>query len=74
MTFTAQDIEAEHIAALASLTPQQRRALERVRNARQHARFNGRFPEENLAAQFRSEAEKRTRETEPLPALHLSAA
>lgn len=58
---TAADIEAEHRAALATLTPDQRRALDRLANARQRTNFNGRFPQENLQAIFTAEAEARTR-------------
>ena len=53
---TAADIEAEHRAALATLTPDQRRALDRLANARQRTNFNGRFPQENLQAIFAAEA------------------
>ncbi len=60
MTYTAADIKAEHLAALATLTSEQRRALERMRCSRQNARFNGRFPEENLQAIFEAEAQVRT--------------
>jgi len=59
---TAQ-IEAEHNAALASLTPEQRRALERLADARQRTNFNGRFPQENLKAIFAAEAQARARRT-----------
>ncbi len=58
---TAADIEAEHRAALATLTPDQRRALDRLANARQRTNFNGRFPQENLQAIFAAEAQARTR-------------
>ena len=58
---SVEDIEAEHKAALASLTPDQRRALERLANARQRTNFNGRFPQENLRAIFAAEAEARSR-------------
>ncbi len=61
ITLTAADIEAEHRAALATLTPDQRRALDRLANARQRTNFNGRFPQENLQAIFAAEAEARTR-------------
>ena len=57
------EIEAEHQAALAALTPEQRRALERLANARQRTNFNGRFPQENLKAIFAAEAEARSRRT-----------
>jgi hypothetical protein len=58
---SAAEIEAEHNAALAALTPEQRRALERLANARQRTNFNGRFPQENLQAIFVAEAEARSR-------------
>ena len=57
---TVADIEAEHRAALAALTPEQRRALERLANARQRTNFNGRFPQENLQAIFAAEAQARS--------------
>jgi hypothetical protein len=60
---SAADVEAEHQAALAALTPEQRRALERLANARQRTNFNGRFPQENLKAIFAAEAESRSRRT-----------
>lgn len=58
---TVQDIRSEHEAALASLTPQQRRALDRVREACQQTNFNGRSPKENLLSMFRREADARSR-------------
>jgi hypothetical protein len=58
---TAAEIEAEHRAALATLTPDQRRALDRLANARQRTNFNGRFPQENLQAIFAAEAQARNR-------------
>ena len=58
-TITAADIEKEHREALASLTPDQRRALDRLANARQRTNFNGRFPQDNLKAIFAAEAEAR---------------
>jgi hypothetical protein len=61
IVITPAEIEAEHRAALATLTPEQRRALERLANARQRTNFNGRFPQENLQAIFAAEAEARTR-------------
>lgn len=60
MTITAQDIETEHRQALASLTEPQRRALQRLQQAKQRAHFNGRFPDENLKMIFEAEAESRT--------------
>jgi hypothetical protein len=41
-------IAVEHEAALASLTPQQLRALDRLREASQQTNFNGKFPEGEL--------------------------
>jgi hypothetical protein len=61
INLTAADIEAEHRAALATLTPDQRRALDRLANARQRTNFNGRFPQENLQAIFTAEAQARSR-------------
>jgi hypothetical protein len=57
---TIEDIRSEHEAALASLTPQQRRALDRLREACQQTNFNGRSPKENLLSMFRREADART--------------
>jgi hypothetical protein len=62
---TSDQIRAEHTAALLSLTPDQRRALQRLQQAKQRSSFNGRFPTENLAAIFESEAEARSRPKEP---------
>jgi hypothetical protein len=59
ITITAEDIAREHQEAMASLTPVQRRALERVRQARQRCHFNGRYAEENLQDLFQAEATKR---------------
>jgi hypothetical protein len=59
MTVTAEDIEFEHRQALASLTEPQRRALQRLQQAKQRAHFNGRFPNENLRMIFEAEAESR---------------
>ena len=61
MTVTATEIEQEHRAALASLTEPQRRAIQRLQDARQRAHFNGRFPADNLKLIFEAEAEDRTR-------------
>ncbi len=58
---TPDQIEAEHRAALAALTPDQRRALDRLASARQRTNFNGRFPQENLQAIFAAEAAARSR-------------
>jgi hypothetical protein len=56
---TVEDIRSEHDKALASLTPLQRRALDRLREACQQTNFNGRSPKENLHAMFRREADAR---------------
>ena len=58
---TVDEIRSEHEAALASLTPLQRRALDRLREACQQTNFNGRSPKENLIAMFRREADARER-------------
>ena len=52
MTVTPEQIEAEHNAALASLTDSQRRAIHRLQQAKQRAAFNGRMPVENLKVMF----------------------
>ena len=62
MTITADQVEQEHRAALASLTEPQRRALQRLQQAKQRAPFNGRFPTDNLRLIFEAEAENRTRQ------------
>ncbi len=62
MTVTPEQVEAEHKAALASLTEAQRRAIQRLQQAKQRAHFNGRFPDENLKLIFTAEAESRTRD------------
>jgi hypothetical protein len=58
-SITPADIEKEHREALASLTPEQRLALDRLATARQRTNFNGRFPQDNLRAIFAAEAEAR---------------
>ena len=62
MTITAEQVEQEHRAALATLTEPQRRALQRLQQAKQRASFNGRFPIDNLKLIFEAEAEDRTRQ------------
>jgi hypothetical protein len=62
MTVTPEQIEAEHVAALASLTESQRRAIHRLQQAKQRALFNGRMPMENLRAMFAAEAEDMQRQ------------
>lgn len=61
MAITAAEIEQEHRAALASLTEGQRRAIQRLQQAKQRGHFNGRFPADNLKLIFEAEAEDRTR-------------
>ena len=56
---TAEDIRLEHVQALATLTPLQRRALDRLREACQQTNFNHRSPRENLCTMFRREADAR---------------
>lgn len=53
------DIRAEHEAAMAALSPAQKRALARLAQARQTTNFNGRTPKENLTAIFEAEARGR---------------
>ena len=61
MTVTAHDVEAEHRQALASLSLAQRRALDRMREAKQRTHFSGGRVEEQLKALFEAEAASRTR-------------
>jgi len=56
MTVTPDQIEAEHNAALASLTDVQRRAIQRMQQAKQQSHFNNRFPTDNLKSIFAAEA------------------
>lgn len=56
---TAEDVRIEHEAALASLTPQQQRAIDRLRRARQRSHFNHLWPTENLEVLFELEAHAR---------------
>ena len=56
---TANDIRAEHEAAVAGLTQEQRRALGRLEQARRQCPFNNRSPNENLASIFEAEASHR---------------
>jgi hypothetical protein len=60
MTITPEQVEAEHNAALASLTEVQRRAIHRMQQAKQQSHFNNRFPTDNLKAMFAAEAESRS--------------
>lgn len=57
---TSADVQAEHKAALLSLSPEQRRAIQRLQQAKQRSHFNGRYPEENLQAIFEAEAKSRS--------------
>ena len=56
---TANDIRAEHEAAVAGLTAEQRRALGRLEYARRQCPFNNRAPHENLTSMFEVEARRR---------------
>lgn len=56
---TAHDIKAEHEAAVAAFTPEQRRALFRLEQARRQCPFNNRSAGENLLAVFEAEALRR---------------
>jgi len=60
MTITPEDVEAEHNAALASLTDVQRRAIHRMQQAKQQSHFNNRFPTDNLKTMFETEAASRS--------------
>ena len=57
---TSADVQAEHKAALLSLSPEQRRAIQRLQQAKQRSHFNGLYPEENLQAIFEAEAKTRS--------------
>ncbi len=59
MRCTSDDIRKEHEETMASLTPAQRRALDRLARARRLAAFNHRKPAENLTALFEVEAGER---------------
>ena len=61
---TSEQVRDEHTAALLSLTREQRRALQRMQQARQRSHFNGRYPQENLATIFEAEAAERSRSLE----------
>ena len=56
---TANDIRAEHEAAVAAFTLEQRRALSRLEHARRRCPFNNRAPRENLSDIFEAEASRR---------------
>ena len=59
MSVTPETIEAEHRAAVESLTRDQQRALSRVQRASQMAHFNHRRIVENLQQVFEEEAQRR---------------
>lgn len=59
MRCTSEDVRKEHEAALASLTLDQRRAIERLARARRLSTFNHRRTNENLADLFAAEADER---------------
>ncbi len=56
---TASDIKAEHEAAVAAFSQEQRRALGRLEQARRQCPFNNRSANENLASIFEAEAARR---------------
>ena len=60
MTITSEDIQAEHDAAIAALTPAQHRAIARLRNAKQATHFQGGHQSDALKGIFAREAEQRT--------------
>ncbi len=64
MAFAAADIEVEHKAALASMTPAQWRACRRLDEARRLTAFKGCWPAKHLQGIFEREAEARTRRAE----------
>lgn len=74
MTVTPEEIEAEHNAAMASLTPAQLRAIARLRNAKQATHFNGGHQNEALRAIFVREAQARAAQLDEAEARRLSAA
>jgi hypothetical protein len=59
MSITPETVEAEHRAAVESLTRDQQRALSRVQRASQMAHFNHRRIVENLHQVFEEEAQRR---------------
>jgi hypothetical protein len=59
MSITTETIQAEHKAAVESLTRDQQRALSRVQRASQMAHFNHRRIVENLQQVFEEEAQRR---------------
>ena len=59
MTISPEDIQTEHDAAIASLSPAQLRAIARLRNAKQATHFQGGHQSDALKAIFVREAEQR---------------
>lgn len=75
MTITADDIAREHKEALASLSPRQRAAIDRLRHAKQRTHFQGGGIDHQLKTLFEAEAASRTRaEDEALLAAAIDAA
>jgi hypothetical protein len=64
MPVTPEDVEAEHMAAIESLTKEQHRALARMQRAYQLSHFNHHKLIENLKEIFRREAVQRTEAAE----------
>ena len=64
MIITATEIETEHRAALASMTPAQWRACRRLDEARRLTAFRGCWPAKHLHGIFEREAEARTKRAE----------
>ncbi len=61
MQLSSLDIEAEHLAALASLSPGQRRALGRLAFAERRSWQSGGAVDDHLGLLFTAEAIARTR-------------
>jgi hypothetical protein len=70
MSITPQTVEAEHKAAIESLTRAQQLALSRVQRASQMAHFNHRRIVENLQQVFEEEAHRRNEAADPTPETH----
>ncbi len=64
MAMTAAEVEAEHRASLAAMTPAQWRACRRLDEARRITAFRGYWPAKHLQGIFDREAEARTRRAE----------
>lgn len=62
MQVTAEDIRREHEAAVAALTREQRRAIDRLARARRMTTFNHRWACENLDCLFQAEAAERNQD------------